>query len=190
VGTSGGLDRYSPTNVVDAAPDCPSVGYAPAAGDAGALWAACLDTHSLWGQLLELRNGRIVSQRETAGFTVAYRDPTGTVWFGGPLALGLLAGVRSRQLRCLNRRADLISRRWPAITAARFGSHSVSTMLTTCEAWTEGATDAGVEAIKRTMEQRPRAAQIVVNATVVDPLAPPGFGTGLALEPVGRVTAQ
>ena len=92
VGTNGGLDRYSPTNVVNAATDCPSVGYALAAGHAGTLWAACLDTHSLSGQLLELRNGRIVSQRETAGFTAAYRDPTGVVWFGGPLALGRLAG--------------------------------------------------------------------------------------------------
>ena len=69
---------------------------------------------------------------------------------------------------------------------AKQHGHSVSTMLTTYAAWTEGATDADVEAIKRAMEQRPRAAQIVVNATVVDPLASPEFGTGLALEPVGR----
>ena len=69
---------------------------------------------------------------------------------------------------------------------AKQHGHSVSTLLTTYAAWTEGATDADVEAIKRAMEQRPRAAQIVVNATFVDPLAPPEFGTGLALESVGR----
>jgi hypothetical protein len=61
---------------------------------------------------------------------------------------------------------------------AKQHGHSVSTMLTTCAAWTEGATDADVEAIKRAMESRPRAAQIVVNASVVDPLASPEFGTG------------
>jgi hypothetical protein len=69
---------------------------------------------------------------------------------------------------------------------AKQHGHSVSTMLTTYAAWTEGATDSDIEAIKRAMESRPRAAQIVVNATVVDPLASPEFGTGVALEPVGR----
>jgi hypothetical protein len=64
--------------------------------------------------------------------------------------------------------------------------HSVSTMLTTYAAWTEGATDSDVEAIKRAMDQRPRAAPIVLNATPANPPTPPEFGTGLALEPVGR----
>lgn len=59
-------------------------------------------------------------------------------------------------------------------------------MLTTYAAWTEGATDADVETIKRAMDQRPQSAQIVENATVTDPLAPPEYGTGLALELVGR----
>jgi len=92
VGTSGGLDRYSPTDVVNAAPDCPAEGYAIAAGDAGTLWAACFDAHTASGHLLELRDGRIVSQRETAGLTAAYRDSTGTVWFAGPRVLGHLEG--------------------------------------------------------------------------------------------------
>ena len=56
---------------------------------------------------------------------------------------------------------------------AKQHGHSVSTMLTTYAAWTEGATDSDVEAIKRALEQRPRAAQIVVNGTVVDPLGAP-----------------
>jgi hypothetical protein len=57
---------------------------------------------------------------------------------------------------------------------AKQHGHSVSTMLTTYAAWTEGATDADVEAIKRAMDQRPRAAQIVLvlNATPPNPLAP------------------
>jgi signal transduction histidine kinase/ligand-binding sensor domain-containing protein len=93
VGTKDGLDRYSPTNVVNAAPDCGSEGYALAAGDAGTLWAACFDIHAPSGQLLELRDGRIASQHETDGFTAAYRDPTGTVWFAGSGILGRLAGA-------------------------------------------------------------------------------------------------
>lgn len=92
VGTTGGLDRFSPTNVVNAAPDCATEGYAMVAGDAGALWAACLDIHTPSGRLLELRDGRIASQREAAGFTAAYRDPTGTLWFGGARVLGRLSG--------------------------------------------------------------------------------------------------
>ena len=69
---------------------------------------------------------------------------------------------------------------------AKQHGHSVSTMLTTYAAWTEGATDADIEAIKRAMDQRPRAAQIVLKATPVNPLAPPEFGTGLALESGGK----
>jgi hypothetical protein len=63
-------------------------------------------------------------------------------------------------------------------------------MLTTYAAWTEGATDADIEAIKRAMDQRPRAAQIVLNATPADPPAAREFGTGLALEPVGRKVSR
>jgi hypothetical protein len=65
---------------------------------------------------------------------------------------------------------------------AKQHGQSVSMMLTYA-AWTEGATDADVEAIKRAMEQRPRAAQIVLNA---NPQTPPEFGTGLALDAVRR----
>jgi integrase len=72
------------------------------------------------------------------------------------------------------------------LRVAKQHGHSVSTMLTTYAAWTEGATDADVEAIKRAMEQRPRAAQIVLNATPANPPQPPEFGTGLALDSVGR----
>ena len=59
---------------------------------------------------------------------------------------------------------------------AKHHGHSVSTMLTTYAAWTEGATDADVEAIKRAMDQRPRAAQIVLNATPANPPAAPKLG--------------
>ena len=55
---------------------------------------------------------------------------------------------------------------------AKQHGHGVSTMLTTYAAWTEGATDADVEAIKRAMEQRPRTAQIVVVNATADTLLP------------------
>jgi signal transduction histidine kinase/ligand-binding sensor domain-containing protein len=90
VGTSGGLDRLSLTNVVRALPDCQDVGWALVAGDAGTLWAVCASPNSASGHLVEIRDGQIISQRETAGFTAAYRDPTGEIWFGGSTALGHL----------------------------------------------------------------------------------------------------
>ena len=74
------------------------------------------------------------------------------------------------------------------MTPGTTGSHTETrppfppTHVNGTPSWTEGATDTDVEAIKRAMESRPRPAQIVVNATVVDPLAPTRiwhwFGTG------------
>jgi signal transduction histidine kinase/ligand-binding sensor domain-containing protein len=94
VGTSGGLDRFSLTNVVRAVPDCPNVGYALAAGDGGALWAACPRADSPRGELLEIHSGQIVTRRDTPAFTAAYRDPTGRIWLGGPMSIGRLQAGR------------------------------------------------------------------------------------------------
>ncbi len=92
VGTTAGLDRFSLTNVVRALPGCREGGWTLAAGDPGALWALCPSPDSLSGHLVEIRAGRVVSQRRTAAFTAAYRDPQGEIWWGGPTALGHLAG--------------------------------------------------------------------------------------------------
>ena len=98
VGTNTGLHRFSHSNVVrDAAPPCfqgafSEAAAAFAAGDAGALWMACDDgsvTH-----VDEIRDGAVVSRQATPIFNVAYRDPEGTVWFGGPTALGHLENGR------------------------------------------------------------------------------------------------
>lgn len=93
--TSAGLNRFSRTNVVRLSlPLCFGLGHALAAGDAGALWAACAGEASAPGVVSEIRNGTVVSTQDTEKFTAAYRDEGGTVWFAGPKALGQLQGGR------------------------------------------------------------------------------------------------
>jgi integrase len=66
---------------------------------------------------------------------------------------------------------------------AKQHGHSVTTMLNTYAAWTEGAKESDVEAIKRAMESSPPAAsRIAVNRSTLAPLPSPEFGTDLALE--------
>lgn len=93
VGTKFGMDRFSRSNVVLGLEACYGLGYALAAGDTGALWAAC-DGYpsSPSGHLLELRDGRVVDQHASPNFTAGYRDPAGTVWFAGPAQLAHLEG--------------------------------------------------------------------------------------------------
>ncbi|HZF30909.1 MAG TPA: two-component regulator propeller domain-containing protein [Gammaproteobacteria bacterium] len=96
VGTTAGLHRFSHTNVVrDGAPPCLQFGFAAAAfaaGEAGALWVACDDGSE--ARIDEIRDGAVVSREITSAFTVAYRDPEGTVWFAGPQELGHLVEGR------------------------------------------------------------------------------------------------
>lgn len=89
VGTENGLDRFSRSNIIRAPlPPC-TWKYVFAAGDASTLWAACSPNFpSTVGFALEIRNGIIVHQQETAEFTVGYSDPDGSVWFGGDAGLG------------------------------------------------------------------------------------------------------
>jgi signal transduction histidine kinase/streptogramin lyase len=62
----------------------------------------------------EIRDGVVVSRQATPSFTIAYRDGEGTVWFGGPSALGHLdngrlvttpvpASIRGRPVQALVR---------------------------------------------------------------------------------------
>jgi len=64
--------------------------------------------------------------------------------------------------------------------AAKQHGHSVQTMLTMYAAWTEGATDADIEAIRRAMRERP-AELNQLNQEMRGPLESPKAGTGLAL---------
>jgi signal transduction histidine kinase/ligand-binding sensor domain-containing protein len=93
-GNGNGMVRFTRTSVVRSLKPCLGLGYALAAGDAGTLWAACGQTGNeiMMGYLLEIRDGQVISNRATLGFTAAYRDQTGTVWFGGPSGLGHLEG--------------------------------------------------------------------------------------------------
>lgn len=98
VGTNTGLHRFSHSNVVrDGAPPCfqgafSQAAAAFAAGDAGALWMACNDGST--AHVDEIRDGAVVSRQITPAFNVAYRDPQGTVWFGGPTSLGHIENGR------------------------------------------------------------------------------------------------
>jgi integrase len=68
---------------------------------------------------------------------------------------------------------------------AKQHGHSVTTMLNVYAAWTEGATESDIEAIKQAMKSRPGVAltssQIVIPDTRLRPLERPEFGTDLAL---------
>jgi signal transduction histidine kinase/ligand-binding sensor domain-containing protein len=98
VGTTYGLHRFSRSNVVrDGAPPCfqgafSEAAAAFAAGNAGVLWMACNDGSA--PHVNEIRDGAVVSRQSTPIFNVAYRDAQGTVWFGGPTALGHLESGR------------------------------------------------------------------------------------------------
>jgi hypothetical protein len=65
---------------------------------------------------------------------------------------------------------------------AKQHGHSMQTMLEVYAAWTEGAGETDVAAIKRAMESTERAAVIIANTTPLAPLPSPGFGTDLGLE--------
>jgi integrase len=75
---------------------------------------------------------------------------------------------------------------------AKQHGHSVTTMLDVYAAWTEGATDSDVEAIKRAMESSPHSPVRTIAAKAPPPAGPqpPEFGTGLALEESGRKVSR
>jgi hypothetical protein len=67
---------------------------------------------------------------------------------------------------------------------AKQHGHSVQTMLDTYAAWTEGAGEAGVAAIKQAMEGNSKLAlhsQSIIEATGTDPLRSPESGNRLAI---------
>ena len=96
VGMDSGLHRFSRSNVVrDAALLClpnVSAGVAFTTGAAGSMWMACESGSGAF--VAEIRDAAEVSRQKSPAFTAAYRDPEGTVWFGGPAFLGHLEGGR------------------------------------------------------------------------------------------------
>jgi signal transduction histidine kinase/ligand-binding sensor domain-containing protein len=91
VGTNDGLHRFSRTNVVrDTAPPCIQnefVEGAIVAGEAGSIWVAC-DDSTANGHIRQMRSdGTVIGWQDAPYFRVAYRDPTGTLWFGGFTAI-------------------------------------------------------------------------------------------------------
>ena len=85
IGTTQGLDRFSPSKVVRAAPRCINgTGYALATGAAGELWATCYDVYEVdKGSLLQIQNGKIIAARPVGRFSAAFYDSAGTLWLGG-----------------------------------------------------------------------------------------------------------
>jgi signal transduction histidine kinase/ligand-binding sensor domain-containing protein len=90
VGTTTGLSRFSRGSVARAvAPNCYQFGFIAAAfapGDNGSLWLACGDYAG--SHVDEIRDTGVLNRHASPPFSVAYRDPDGTVWFGGTTALG------------------------------------------------------------------------------------------------------
>jgi flavorubredoxin len=66
---------------------------------------------------------------------------------------------------------------------AKQHGHSVQTMLEVYAAWTEGAKEVDIEAIKQAMQSSPRLAARVEKPTALVPLRPSEFGTGRVSTP-------
>jgi signal transduction histidine kinase/streptogramin lyase len=92
VGTDMGLHRFSRSNVVRGSiPRCFQYGFTAAgfaAGDNGTLWLACGAPDG--AEVVEIRDGEVVSAQRSESFSVAYRDAEGTVWFAGEKSLAHL----------------------------------------------------------------------------------------------------
>ncbi len=80
VGGEARLDRFSRGRVVPTPVGCIAAG---AAGPAGSMWVAC----RLEPATSQFQDGVLVRRQATAVFSAAYREPDGTVWFGGPNVL-------------------------------------------------------------------------------------------------------
>jgi len=68
------------------------------------------------------------------------------------------------------------------LLVAKEDGHSVHTMLTTYAAWTDGAAEADVEAIRTAMKQSPALRTLTAGDGPDSPLEAPGFATRLPLD--------
>ena len=82
VGTRNGLDRFSPGSVLRHPVNCSPATFA--AGEAGALWIACLGE----GAVTERLGDQLLQRLDTPPITASHRDGEGTVWFATTRKLG------------------------------------------------------------------------------------------------------
>lgn len=91
VATRGGLDRFRPRNVVPGLFPYGSEGQDLALVEdrEGGIWAG-----NLGQPLMRFAGGTMQVQVDTQGISCAYREPDGTIWFGGFSSLARVAGGR------------------------------------------------------------------------------------------------
>ncbi|MGQ0637633.1 MAG: Arm DNA-binding domain-containing protein [Planctomycetaceae bacterium] len=98
----------------------------------------------------------------------------------------IMAKTRIRYREPYNARHTYISWRLMAghnvLLVAKEDGHSVHTMLTTYAAWTDGATEADLEAIRAAMQQSPALRKLGAGDRPERPLEAPGFATNLPPE--------
>jgi signal transduction histidine kinase/ligand-binding sensor domain-containing protein len=95
VGNTRGLDRFSPSNVLevpDHASDTGLVNGAVVAGEAGAMWVGDINLNADGAySILEVSDNRVVDRYPAPSqLTSAYRSPDGAIWFGGPSGIARL----------------------------------------------------------------------------------------------------
>ena len=100
-------------------------------------------------------------------------------WLGSPMR-----GLSVRRLTTTS--SALCDAHSTTATGPSQHGHSVQTMLEVYAAWTEGAKEADIEAIKQAMQSPPRIPVRIEKPTALIPQQSPEFGTDLALEG-GRV---
>lgn len=88
VGTTAGIDRLSPSDIVRVALPWPPDQATLVPGDDGSLWIGGSDT----SLLLRFDNGRLAAQLPAAPFSAGTRAPDGGVWFGGRDGVAKLKG--------------------------------------------------------------------------------------------------
>lgn len=94
---SGGMSMRAPENrdpahrsppFATSIPPAVYGGLVPVAGDAGTIWATTSSgTTFSDGLLLKMKDNRVVEQHAAPVFSSGYRDPDGSVWFGGATGL-------------------------------------------------------------------------------------------------------
>lgn len=93
VTTSGGLDRFSHSNIARVQLPQNASWPALAAGEAGSIWLAYTTT-STNGGIAQIRNSAVSAPRYAGQFTCAYRDRDGSIWFAGATSLAHLVGTQ------------------------------------------------------------------------------------------------
>lgn len=84
-GTNAGLNRFTRSRLVPVGLPDESVLFTLVAGNDGAVWVASWLENS--NPLHKVVDGRVVEMIDAPPITCAYRDPDGTLWFGGPKGL-------------------------------------------------------------------------------------------------------